>query len=115
MIDTKKLCETIGLDEEAFKIRFVQDDGGFTYYVVSESLTGRQVEPEVIGDENKLLYETEQMFEYLIFQLKEELAQIKRHRATYFGPEKKDGTKSKGTKSNKKTPGSSKDRGKKKE
>ena len=89
MIQTKKLCKTIGLEEGAFRIEYagtVKD--GYTPYILSDLLMGRQITHESVEDENMFLYEVEMMFVHNIHNLQSELDAIRRFRASFYGPTK---------------------------
>jgi len=94
MIDTRKLCQAIGIHDKSFYIDYETGcPKTFTPYVLSSYAARRQIEPHVASDEKELLYETEVMYSEMIQGLTDELKAIRRFRQTFHSqgsnPDKK--------------------------
>jgi len=100
MIQTQKLCESVGIHKDAFSITYSDEA---TPFVTTMTEALRQITPETVEDENMLLYETEIMFENHINMMQQELDKIRRFRAMYYGPtnHEANNTDSEGTDSSK--------------
>ena len=87
MIDTVKLCDTLGLDPKEFYIIFASEN---TPWLFSTVECGRQITPDSLENENMLLYEVEEMFQEHISRVRQTLGTIQRFRAMMYGPTSKE-------------------------
>jgi len=85
MINTRKICKMLHINEHAFIVQYEKDRKNFTPFLMSSYTTRRQVKPEVVDNEEQLLYEAEMLFTEMIEGLTDELKAIRRFRQTFYG------------------------------
>jgi len=82
MVQTDKLCETLGLDSHAFFVHYNHDN---TPYLMTMVECGRQVPPSVLESENKTLEQVEKLYGTLIKMMQDELSTIAHFREQFYG------------------------------
>ena len=86
MIDTKKLCTTMGIDKDTFYI--FMDKKGIPF-MHTEVGNGRQLSKDDLDIEGMLLYDAEKLLKDTKDMLEKEIQAIQRFRRTFYGPDHK--------------------------
>jgi len=84
MVSTAKLLQTANLDPALFEIYFKDQN---TPYIASTIYWGRQITPETLMSEGKLLWEAIEMFRNNIELHQEELEQLENFYFQFYGDE----------------------------
>ena len=85
MISTAKLLQTMDMDQQLFEIYFKDE---YTPWLSSMICWGRQLTPDAIQDEKKLLWEAIEMFRNNIELHREELEKLESFYFQFYGDKK---------------------------